>query len=153
MDIALTQDNAGAFALSLNTQGTDLATDDGLTTAMILSVFTDRRAHTDDRLPGGASDDRRGSWHDNVLPVAGDQEGSRLWLLAREKRTTDVLDRARAYVEEALVWLIEDGIADRVVASADWHPQRTDWLVLRVSIDRATGGRYESTFNATLQAR
>lgn len=156
MDIAITQNENGAFSLALNAQGTDLATDAGLTTAVILSVFTDRRAHADDVLPGaaqgsGQSANRRGSWHDNVLPITGDLEGARLWLLSRNKRTPDVLARAREYAEEALAWLVDDGIAARVVATADWHPVRTDWLVLRVSIDRAVGGRYESTFNATLQ--
>lgn len=95
----------------------DLAPDDGLETAIILSLFTDRRALPDDPLPDG-SDDRRGWWADAWAeqgPV-----GSRLWLLEREKDTRDVVNRARDYAEEALQWLVDDGIAERIEVMAGW---------------------------------
>ena len=97
----------------------DLASDDGLKTAIILSLFTDRRALEDDPLPDG-SDDRRGWWAD---AFAGDQIGSRIWLLEREKDTREVVNRARDYAEEALQWLIEDGIAQRIEVMAGWVDQ------------------------------
>jgi phage gp46-like protein len=53
--------------------------------------------------------------------VQGDQIGSKLWLLKREKRTLETLNRAEEYAVEALQWMIEDGVADSVEASASWN--------------------------------
>ncbi|WP_303905621.1 phage GP46 family protein [Thiohalomonas denitrificans] len=115
----LTQDDTTpGWDLALD--GPDLATDDGLRSAVIVSLFTDARAEPDDDIPDG-TDDRRGSWHDTYLPHDGDSEGSLLWLLSREKETADVLQRARTYAETALAWLIEDSVATAVQTEAEWR--------------------------------
>lgn len=106
-----------------------LAEDDGLETAVVLSLFTDRRAEEDDALPGGG-DDRRGFWGD----VPGDRIGSRLWLLHREKQTPAVLGRAQQYAREALTWLIDDGIASAVDVVASIP--RGGILALEIGITR-----------------
>jgi phage gp46-like protein len=90
-----------------------LAEDAGLDTAVILSLFTDRRAGPDDVIPGG-SDDRRGTWIDAFADVAGDKQGSRLWLLDRAKLLPETVIRVREYVEEALAWMTRDGVAKTV---------------------------------------
>jgi len=95
-----------------------LVRDDGLTTAVLISLFTDRRAKADDPLPDG--NDRRGWVGDAISPVDGDRIGSRLWLLRREKQTEETRRRAEEYAREALAWLIEDGLAARVEVSAEW---------------------------------
>lgn len=110
-----------------------LAEDDGLETAVIISLFTDRRAEADDVLPGG--DDRRGWWGDALAEVEGDRIGSRLWLLSREKQLPQVVARAREYALEALQWLIEDGVASAVDVSAEIVRQGV--LGLSVEIRRA----------------
>ena len=46
----------------------DLVAEGSLRTAVILSLFLDRRAEDDDILPNG-SDDRRGWWADTVAPM------------------------------------------------------------------------------------
>lgn len=95
----------------------DLAGDDGLYTAVAISLFTDRLANPDDALPA-ANGDRRGWWGDAYLPLlaAGqvDHVGSRLWLLARAKQIPETAQLARAYVQEALAWLVDDGVAASV---------------------------------------
>lgn len=96
-----------------------LAADDGLETAVIISLFTDRRAADDDTLPDG-SGDRRGWWADTYPDIPGDRIGSRLWLLSREKDLRAVVHRAREYAEEALGWMVDDGIAARVEVRAGW---------------------------------
>lgn len=101
----------------LRFDGLALEEDAGLETAVVLSFFTDRRANPDDSLPG-APDDRRGWWGDAFPPVPLDRIGSRLWLLVREKQTHVVVQRAQEYGEEALQWLVDDGIASRVVVIA-----------------------------------
>lgn len=96
-----------------------LAEDDGLETAVILSLFTDRRAEDDDVLPDG-TDDRRGWWGDAYPDIDGDRIGSRLWLLHREKDAQRAVNRAREYADEALRWLIDDGIARQVTVATGW---------------------------------
>lgn len=90
-----------------------LTEDDGLETAVIISLFTDRRANADDTIPDG-SNDRRGWWADAFNDVVNDKIGSRLWLLSREKQLSAVLVRAREYAMEALQWLVDDGVAQAV---------------------------------------
>jgi len=93
--------------------------DDGLETAVILSLFTDRRAEADDVLPDG-SDDRRGWWADAFPDVEGDRIGSRLWLLFREKDMRSVVNRAREYCIEALQWMLDEGVASKVEVLTGW---------------------------------
>ena len=95
-----------------------LAPETGLETAVIISLFSDRRAEADDVLPGDGQD-RRGWWGDAYSQIQGDRFGSRLWLLSREKLVPETLRRAREYAEEALAWMVEDGVADRIVATAE----------------------------------
>lgn len=92
--------------------GPGFADDSGLETAVIISLFSDRRAAADDILPEGA--DRRGWWGDVYSGLDGDRIGSRLWLLHREKQLPAVLVKTREYAMEALQWLVEDGIAAAV---------------------------------------
>lgn len=89
----------------------DYAVEPGLTTAMLLSLFTDRRAEPDDVPPSGDPTDRRGWWADEFAAVPGDRMGSRLWLLARAKRTAETLRRAEEYAREALQWMLDDSVA------------------------------------------
>ncbi len=120
-----------------------LQTEDGLETAVVISLFTDRRANPDDELPAGAGDTRRGWWGDAVAPtvdgvaVDGARIGSRLWLLAREKQTPETVVRARAYALEALEWLIEDGVAETVEVEAEIV--RAGILGLRIVVQRPSG--------------
>lgn len=106
------------FAGDITVTGPSLVEDDGLETAVVISLFTDRRATEDDVLPG-SPDDRRGWFGDSWPVVDGDLIGSRLWLLHREKQMQSVVSRAREYAAEALQWLIDDGIAKAVNVTAE----------------------------------
>lgn len=135
----------------------DLVAEGSLRTAVILSLFLDRRANDDDILPND-SDDRRGWWADTVAPMtdygigggsaSGDHIGSRLWLLSREKQLAGVLERARHYAEEALTWLVEDGVATAVQVTAT-NP-RQGWLVLEVTVTLSDTSEYRETFPLSL---
>lgn len=117
--------------------GPQLDTDDGIETAVIISLFTDRLAEADDVLPDN-SGQRRGWWGDSFPDIEGDRIGSRLWLLAREKQMPSVLERARAYAKEALAWMVEDGVARGVEVEAEFQGIGT--IALGVTILRATDG-------------
>lgn len=99
----------------INAKGGDLEIDNGLTTAVIISLFTDRKANEDDPLPDSNNLNKRGWWGDKVFEYAEDDRiGSRLWLLEREKTAIDVISKAKIYTEEALQWLIDDEIASNI---------------------------------------
>ena len=127
-----------SFDLALD--GADPAVDDGLETAVVLSLFTDARALDGDPLPDPAMG-RRGWWGDAYppadaagAPATGDRHGSRLWTLWREKQTEETRRRAETYAAEALAWMVADGIAARVDVAASWAGPGI--LALAVTITR-----------------
>lgn len=93
----------------------DLLLDNGIETAVIISLFTDRRASDDDPLLDDNNLDKRGWWGDLVSPdVEGDQIGSKLWLIDRAKTTNDIIQMTKQYLDDALQWLVDDGVASKV---------------------------------------
>lgn len=146
-DIRLTWD---VFAADFTIVANDLETDDGLETAVLVSLFTDRRAATDDAIPDG-TDDRRGWWGDPTLPTPNDLIGSRLWLLSREKQQQSVLDRAAEYAREALQWLLDDRVSDQIDVTAEIV--RTGILGLLVVIHRPAKATAEFRFDFNWQAQ
>lgn len=121
-----------------------LAMDAGPQTAVILSLFTDRRAAASDALPDGG-DDRRGWWGDAFPDIPGDAIGSRLWLYARAKDPPATIEAVREAAAEACAWLTEDGVAARVEAVAE--RLRAGVLSLTVSITRPDRSRADLRFN------
>lgn len=116
-DLKLVWSNT-TLAADVAIESNDLATDEGLETAVLLSLFLDRRADDGDVLPDGETD-RRGWWAD-AFPVAnGDRFGSRLWILARAKPTQETALRVEEYAREALAWLKDDLVAERIDVSAE----------------------------------
>ncbi len=125
-----------------------LQTEDGLQTAVILSLFTDARASADELAAAGlAASQNRGSWQDDYPETEGDVFGSLLWLLARAKRTDETLARAKGYAERALSWLVADDVAQRVTVSTSWYG-RTGLLVVAVEIERAATPRWRRVWDA-----
>ena len=98
--------------------------------AIINSLFSWRRAEDDDDLPGTS---KEGWWADS-FDNDRDKFGSRLWLLSRSKITEETLLRAEEYAQEALQWLVDDGVA----VSIDVKAERGDAgrLDLTVTVSR-----------------
>ncbi len=137
----------GEFVFDTDIQ--DLESDNTLETAIIISLFSDRRAKVDDILPDLSNPDRRGWWGDGVPDVPNDQIGSRLWLLNREKTLENVLVRAKQYVEEALQWLLSDGVAVKVVVETERQGEEgNDRLAIRAEIYKIDGSREVFNFEA-----
>lgn len=132
MDARLIFGNALSIDLALSSG--DLLTSKDLESAVILSLFTDRLASADE--VEGAQD-RRGWWGDDFGDVPEDSTGSKLWLLDREKQTQQTLNRAVSYANEALAWLVEDGIALNVTVTGEWV--RMGVLGLGIEIVRPSG--------------
>lgn len=128
--------------------GGDLLADDGLTTAVVLSLFLDRQALSDDELPQGGTD-VRGWWADAWAKVDKDMTGSRLWLLWRRKQVPEVLEEAREYAEEALAWLVEDGVATRVSVATSYPSRGVLQWDIRITSSGNVADAY--TFNLRLE--
>ncbi|WP_314188544.1 phage GP46 family protein [Yersinia massiliensis] len=141
-DIALIWQTDGA---DIAVGNADILLDDSLSTAVIISLFTDRRALDSDELPAGPNTDKRGWWGDafQSRPM-----GSRLWLLAREKQMTSVLIRAKTYADEALVWLIDEQHVRRVQVIAT--APRQGVLHLAITLTLPNGSTIPLSFNTTL---
>lgn len=105
-------------------------TQDKLIRAIVISLFTWKRAKNDDTLPG---QERMGWWGDSFT---NHQIGSHLWLLAREKLTPSTLLRAQEYVHEALQWLVDDGIVEQIAVKAS--RESNDQLNIEVTFHHHT---------------
>lgn len=145
-DLALTYDSQ-RLVFDLADPGADLTPDDGLETAVIDSLFTDRLAEPDDELPDGDTD-RRGWWGDMLAETPGDRIGSRLWLLSREKELPEVLGRAEEYANEALAWLVDDGVANSVEVTAE-NPS-PGLMTLQITITRGDGRLWQRVWEAQI---
>jgi phage gp46-like protein len=123
-------------------ESTSLAPGDSLARAVIISLFTWRRANADDIAEG-----QKMGWFGDVAEplVVNDKIGSRLWLLSRAKLVNDTFNRAREYAKEALQWLIDDQIAVRVEVTAERYG--VDGLALVCTIYRDDGSNVSLRFN------
>lgn len=119
-----------------------MALRDALPRAVIISLFTWGRAKADDQLPGT---DRMGWWGDSFALVPNDRIGSRLWLLARSSITTRTVSLAKEYAQEALAWLVKDGVASKVTVLAE--RQGLSQIALACQIVKGNGNTVDIRFN------
>ncbi len=138
----------------------DLALDDGLYTAVLVSLLTDAAALPDDVIPDRTTN-RRGTWMDIPLASASISKtkrplGSRLWQLDRAKATQETRLRAQEYATEALQWMIDDNLCQKITAVATFLTYNQ--IVLSVTLTRQiVGGQpvsttYDRVWTATLAA-
>ncbi|UNM95660.1 phage GP46 family protein [Ignatzschineria rhizosphaerae] len=110
-DIAIIWVN-GAGDITVNEEEFDLLSDNSLTNAVIISLFTDR-AIADDELE--KDQQNRGWWGDSF---SDEPWGSKLWTLARSKSLQSVADDAEDFAYQALNWMIDENLIDSLVAKA-----------------------------------
>ncbi len=133
----------------------DLEMDDGLATAVIISLYTDKRASLEDVLPDPINGDRRGWWGDKVSPeIEGDEIGSKLWLLERSILNDETVTLAEQYATEALQHLIEDGIAKEIIVLVERSKSGDQIrLGLDIKITKSDGSKvnfkFDDLWNAT----
>ncbi len=115
----------------------DLKECDDLDSAVIISLFTWARAaagEVDENAP------RFGWFGDKIDADSTDSTGSKLYLLKRKKITNQTIMDAREYIEQALQWMIEDGVATEINAEVERNASdvnRVDALVQIVRGDRS----------------
>lgn len=123
-------------------QAGDLSQADALVRAVIISLFTWRRAKPEDLTDG----EKMGWWGDSIEPpVVNDRIGSRLWLLRRAKLVPQTFTTVREYAQEALAWLVDDGAAMRVDVTAERFG--AEGLALQVAIYREEGDKIALRFD------
>lgn len=107
----------------LNGSG-DVLSGDDLQSGIIISLFTDGLARSDDNIDESY---RRGWWGD----LGSDYNiGSRLWLLNRQKLTVSIAKQAEDYAREALKWLTDDGIVSYIeVGTQIVYPNRLNMII------------------------
>jgi phage gp46-like protein len=109
--------------------------------AVIVSLFTWRRAQIDDHPP---DTEKMGWWGDSYSNEPNRPIGSRLWLLGRSKLTDDIPILAIGYAQEALLWLVEEGVAAAVEVRAE--RQGLDILALGIVIVRGDASTLDIRF-------
>lgn len=115
-DIKLSYDsNIGEFDIGFFNG--DFVLDDGLETAVAISLFSEARVPDSDYLPEHAGN-RSGWWADETLPD-NDRIGSLLWLLNRKSITTEMIRIAHDYAVDALQWMVADGVAKTIEVSIE----------------------------------
>lgn len=124
----------------------DLATVDGVETAIGVSLFTDSRA------PSGIVKDafRRRGWSGNALTFQeGFELGSILWILDQTRLNQNTLNTGEDIVRKSLQYMIGDGIADTidVIMEQTGTSQGTITIVLFKGIEVV--GRYTTVWLRT----
>lgn len=113
-----TQQTDWAIASSSETSNRGgLQATSAIATAVILSIFTDRRCPADHPLSVYAVGDIRGYPGDALdvrADLGEDELGSLLWLLERSVKTADTKRYAQVILQDCLAWLVTQGVAAKV---------------------------------------
>lgn len=104
--------------------------DSTIRTAVEISLLSYARAQDGDPIPAGAN--AHGWWGDAYADQPGDSFGSRLWTLVG-LAPAEIIERAPGLAEEALQWLIDDGLVSAVAATATPHNTRGVALLIEIS--------------------
>lgn len=108
---------------------------DSLSRAVIISLFTWKRASQSDEVD---NDQRMGWWGDTFAENKGDKIGSKLWLLLRQKVTDETINRAQEYAYDALKWLIDDGICSDITVDVERNEDDPNRINLDVQLTTST---------------
>ena len=103
-----------------------------LETAVLLSLFTDRRTEVGDDVPDGHPN---GWWAESYFDDT-DQWGSKLWQTFGGKATEGTLAKVRQHCLDALSWMIADGVAREVDVETWWIERRPGYLGILVTLYR-----------------
>lgn len=122
VDLAYAKTTEGHYDLVVDEGARDLATTDGLDSALMVSLFSDRRAYEDEVADPMK---RRGWIGDLVARDPNDRHGSGLWIVTEQHRLEPQTEIAvRIEAEAAVDWMREEGLITARAA--------------RVGVDRAT---------------
>ena len=129
--------------LQLN-QG-DLLREEGLETAVYISLFTDKRADDEDQIDN--INDKRGWWGDNTTEN-NYKMGSKLWQYERAKTTANDITKIKETIEESLQWMIEEEVAKKIEVTAERFGNiGNDRLAITIVIKKSDGNETAIKFD------
>lgn len=108
----------------------------GIETALLVSLFSDRRAYADE-VPNPLN--RRGWIGDIVADEPGDKHGSGLWFYEQSRLITDVENGVRDEAEKSLRWTVTDQLANFVDVKTAKHPGNRR-LTINIKLTALNGG-------------
>jgi phage gp46-like protein len=114
VDIALRLVDKKYYDISF-TKG-DFTLTNGLDTALLMSVFGEKRADVSE-VP--TPELQRGWWGNLFNDVLNYEYGSKLWLLDQARATQEKINDGVAYLQEGLNWLKEDNYVDQIFVDGD----------------------------------
>lgn len=124
--------------------------DDGLETAVLTSLFSNRRVEASELQRGEV--ERGGWWGDAVANENRSLTGSRLWrIIDRGKATAEALEEVREACLEALQWLIDDMIAESVVVETSYLNRET--MLIQIEIVKPSGENESFQFSFVWEGR
>ncbi len=94
----------------------DLIREEGLLTAVFISLYTDRRASVNDVIDN--PDEKKGWWGD-LAPDTGDRIGSKLWQYERSTTTKETLVKVKQAIKDCLQWMIDDEVAKKIEVTTE----------------------------------
>ncbi len=104
------------YDIDFDSEG-DIETTEGLETAVILSLFGEKRASASDV---ASAESRRGWWGNLLNQVEDYQVGSKLWLLEQARLTQETINSSRTFAQEGFQWFIEDNLLDNVLVKTNF---------------------------------
>lgn len=107
-DILLTQRNG---YLDINFTSSDLVLEHGFDTALLMSLFNEKRAN-DSEVP--RVEMQRGWWGNTVSDYDNYEIGSKNWLLDQARATPASLNLAKTYTSDGLQWLLDDNYCKKI---------------------------------------
>lgn len=111
--------------------------DDGLENYVLISLSTNKRARDIDPLPFKDSD-KQGWWGDIFEDV---EIGSRLWLRQRDRISNELFTNITQDVEDALQWMIDDNIIDRLSVSVERSTTRNNEVLISILAEKDDEGQ------------
>ena len=135
MSLAVKLNDDNELDLGLDAAG-GLALGDDLSTAVLLSLLTNRKAANDDELPDSASQfpDYRGWWGDQFSPHPC---GSKIWLRSRDLPNEQLRLKIISDCKQALNHLILAGVCRAIDITADFiqaDPSQPNLVMLGIHI-------------------
>lgn len=138
IDAVLTKEGRikGVFDFSLTDDG-DILTEDFFDTTILMSIFCEKRASSSE-IPNS---ERRRGWIGNQS-TPGFEIGSKIWLFEQSIVNRNTLNGINTAADEALKFLVDDGIAVSVRSSSTF---RNDTINLETIIEHPNS-RVEKRF-------
>lgn len=110
LDLKLTADENGIYDIGIADNG-DLEMIDGFDTALLMSIFCERRADASEVIDPKL---RRGDWSNELNDIEGHEVGSKFWLIDQARNNQDAFNIGLDALNDGFNWMLEDDLVKSV---------------------------------------